>query len=53
MREALASLPWVKDVQVNYNRKQSTFTVETERYDEAAIIRVLEEAGFGGTVRKR
>ena len=52
MREALSSLPWAKDVQVNYDRKQATFTAEGDRYDEAAIIRVLKEAGFGGRVLK-
>ena len=35
---------------MNYDRKQATFTVETERYDEAAIIRVLEEAGYSCTI---
>ena len=47
MRDALATLPWAKNVQVNFDRKQATFTAETERYDEAEIARVLKDAGFG------
>ena len=52
MRDALATLPWAKNVQVNFERKQATFTAETERYDEAAIIAALEKEGFGGKVVK-
>ena len=50
--EALATLPWVKKVQVDFDRKQATLTVEIGRFDESAIIRALEKAGFGGTVAK-
>jgi copper chaperone CopZ len=52
VRDALASLPWVKNVQVDFDRKQATFTAETAKYDENAIVRVLDEAGFGGKVIK-
>ena len=51
-REALATLPWAKNVQVDFDRKQATFVAETVRFDEAAIIAVLEKEGFGGTVVK-
>ncbi len=48
----LASLPWVKNVQVNYGRKQATFTADAESFDEAAVVRALEKEGFGGKVAK-
>ena len=51
-RDALATLPWAKDVQVHFDRKQATFVAETARYDESAIIAALEKDGFGGTVVK-
>jgi hypothetical protein len=45
-------LPWAKNVQVDFDRKQASFVAETARYDEAAIIAVLKKEGFGGTVVK-
>lgn len=51
-RAALATLPWAKNVKVDFDRKQATFTAETAQYDEAAIIAALEKEGFGGTVVK-
>jgi DNA topoisomerase IA len=45
-------LPWAKNVQVNFARKQATFTAKIDRYDEAAIIAALKKEGFGGTVAK-
>jgi copper chaperone CopZ len=50
VRDALASLPWVKNVQVNYDRKQATFVADPGRFDEAAVIAALEKEGFGGKV---
>jgi len=47
VRDALSSLSWVKDVTVHYDRKQATFVAERASFDEAAVSRVLEEAGFG------
>jgi copper chaperone CopZ len=52
VRDALATLPWAKNVHVNFDRKQATFTAETEKCDENAVIRALEQAGFGGKVAK-
>jgi len=45
-------LPWAKDVKVDFDKKQASFTAETERYDEAAIVAALEKEGFGGKVLK-
>jgi copper chaperone CopZ len=52
VREALETLPWAKNVQVNFERKQATFTAEAARFDEAAIVSALGKAGFGGKVAK-
>ena len=51
-REALATLPWAKNVQVDFDKKQATFVADTASYDEAAIIATLEKEGFGGKVAK-
>ena len=50
--KALASLPWVKNVKVDFERKRATFAAETERFDESAISKVLTEEGFVGKVLK-
>jgi len=52
VRDALATLPWVKNVQVSFDKKQATFAAESARYDEAAIIRVLQHEGFGAKIAK-
>ncbi len=52
VREALATLPWAKNVQVDFDRKRATFVAEAASYDEAAIIAALEKEGFGGSVVK-
>jgi hypothetical protein len=49
VQKALESLRWAKQVQVDFNRKQATFRAEPARYDENAVVRVLEEAGFAGS----
>lgn len=53
VQQALASLPWVKNVQVHFERKIARMTVETARLDEAAIAQVLEAEGFEGKVSKQ
>jgi len=52
VKDALASLPGVKNVHVNFDRKQATFDAEAGKYDEAATNRVLQEAGFGRKTAK-
>ncbi len=51
-RDALAALPWAKDVKVDFEKKQGTFVAETARYDEAAILKVLKDEGFDGKIVK-
>jgi len=52
VRNALATLPWVKNIQVDFDTKQATFTAEAGKMDEAAITRALENGGFEGKVKK-
>lgn len=51
-RDALATLPWAKDVKVDFDKKQGTFVAETARYDEQAILKVLKDEGFEGKILK-
>ena len=50
MRRALESLPWARKATVDYASKQATVTVESKSYDEKALLKALEDAGFGGSV---
>jgi copper chaperone CopZ len=52
VQKALQTLPWVRKVQVDFAKKQAVVTVETEKYDEKALVKTLEKAGFGGKVVK-
>ncbi len=45
------SLPWVKYVQVNFDKKQATFTADMEQFDAQAISKVLQDEGFEGKVK--
>ena len=51
-KEALASLPWAKDVKVDFETKKATFKAEAARYDENAIIKALTDEGFEGKILK-
>lgn len=46
------SLPWVREAKVDFDKKQAVVTVEVEKYDEAALLKALKEARFGGKVVK-
>jgi copper chaperone CopZ len=52
VQKALASLPWVRQVQVDFPKKQAIVTAETDKYDEQALLKALERGGFGGKVLK-
>jgi copper chaperone CopZ len=52
VRKALTSLPWVRQVQVNFDTKQATVGVDATKYDEKAMLKALEDAGYGGKVVK-
>jgi hypothetical protein len=46
VRNALASLPWAKQVQVDVANKQATLRADPAAYDEAAITAALDKVGF-------
>ncbi|MEK7281090.1 MAG: heavy metal-associated domain-containing protein [Chloroflexota bacterium] len=52
VRKALTSLPWVRQVQVNFDTKQAIVTADAARYDEKVMFKALEDGGFGGTLVK-
>ena len=52
MHEALSSLPWVKKVDVNFEQKKATLTIEPGKLDQNKIAEVLKDKGFGGKVVK-
>jgi copper chaperone CopZ len=52
VRKALTSLPWVRQVQANFVTKQAIVTADTARHDEKAMLKALEDAGYGGKVVK-
>lgn len=52
MRAALAALPGVRQVQVDFETQQAVVTVEQSSYDEQKLIKALEEAGFGGSIKR-
>jgi copper chaperone CopZ len=45
-------LPWAKNVKVDFESKQATLSAESARYDERAMLKVLEDEGFEGKVLK-
>ena len=49
MRKALESLPWAKQVQVDYEHRQATLRAEPAELDETAILAALDKAGFAGS----
>jgi hypothetical protein len=52
VQKALASLPWVRQVQVNYSQKQAVVVAEADKVDEPALVKALQQAGYGGRVVK-
>jgi hypothetical protein len=50
--KALVSLPWAKDVKVDFDTRKATFKAESRRYDEGAVLQVLKEEGFEGKILK-
>jgi copper chaperone CopZ len=50
VRKALTSLPWGRQVQVDFNRQQATVTVVADQYDQKALLKALEKEGYQGKV---
>jgi hypothetical protein len=52
VRTALTSLPWVRQVQVDFDRQQAIVTAIADLFDQEALLRVLEKKGFPAKVLK-
>ena len=52
MRKALTSLPWVRQVQEDFSRKEATVTVIADQYDSKPLLEALEKEGFQAKVEK-
>ena len=50
MHDALAALPGVRHVTIDFAKKQAVVSVEPSTADGQAFVRALEEAGYGGSV---
>jgi hypothetical protein len=37
---------------VDFDKKQAIVTAEADKYDEGALLQVLEKAGYGGKIVK-
>ena len=48
VQKALQALPWVRKVEIEYDKKLARVTVEKKFYEPQALIDALEGAGFGG-----
>ncbi len=46
------SLPWVREVKVNFEKKQATVTADAAQYDEKAMLKALKDEGYSGKVLK-
>ena len=50
MRAALAALPGVRQIDIEFEKQQVVVTVDEASLDEQKLIGALEDAGFGGSV---
>jgi len=52
VRDALAALPGVRFVKIDFEKQQAVVTVEQSTLDEEKLIDALKVAGFGCSVQK-
>lgn len=50
MQKALQSLPWVRKVEVNFEKKQAAVTADPAKYDEKQMLKALAKEGFEAKV---
>ena len=51
-KEAIESIPWTKNVKVNFEAKKATLKAEKSRYDEKALVKALQDAEFEAKILK-
>ena len=52
VQKALSSVPGVRDVQVDLKTKLAVVAVEANNFDQAALLKALEKAGYPGKMLK-
>jgi len=52
VRKALASVPGVQHVEVDFPNKQAVVIVKKDGYNAVASTKALEDSGFGGEVKQ-
>jgi len=52
VQKALASVPGVKQAQVDLGKQQAVVAVEAAKCDEQALVKAVEKAGYGAKVMK-
>lgn len=52
MNDALASLPWVEDVKVDFDSKTAVIAVKSADYDAQATVAAVEELGFHASTKQ-
>lgn len=52
VQKALAALPGVRQVQVDFGRKLAVVTAAAEKCDAQSLLKALDQAGYGGKVLK-
>ena len=50
MRQALASLPGVRQVRINFDERYAVLLVASDQYDPSAILGALAQVGYSGRV---
>lgn len=53
MRAALESVPGVRNVEVSFEKAEAHVDVEREKFDPAALLKALEDAGYKGSVKAK
>lgn len=52
MRGALESVPGVRNVEVSFEKAEAYVEVEKDKFDPAALVKALEDAGYKGSVKE-
>jgi copper chaperone CopZ len=50
VRKALASLPGVSQVRVDFATRRAYVTIQQDKWDEKAMLKALQQAGYGGKI---
>lgn len=51
MRDALAALPGVRHITVDFDKQQAIVSIAQNAYNEEKLVAALKDAGFGGSIK--